>query len=75
MVDACASLLLKNSHPEISPFSLQISSDCRAWSNLVVTIQGWPGLVKMGSIYGYVSVRARTSDLSTSSARVQTLYM
>ena len=75
MVDVCASLQLKNSHPEISLFLLGINSIDREGSYLVGTIQVWPGLVKMGSIYGHVSVRVRTSDLSTSSARVQTLNM
>ena len=30
-----ASLVLKSSHAEVSPFSLESCSDCRAWSNLV----------------------------------------
>ena len=75
MVDACASLQLKNSHPEVSLFSLEINSIDREGSYLVGTIQVWPELVKMGSTYGHVLTHVCISDLNTRSARVQTLYM
>ena len=57
MVDAHASLLFKKVHAEQSPFSLESCSDCRAWSNLVWTIQVWRELVAMGSILGHDTMR------------------